>query len=60
VTRIRFEIIAKTGNHILAEVQGLDRDANDVTIGEAQEIIELEQKLEKLTGHRWHINMHTA
>lgn len=58
VTKFKMEIVAKQGVNEIARIWGLEKDTQHVTVGDLTEVIELEQKLEKLTGLRWHIQFH--
>jgi len=51
--RLAFRIVFKKGPKIVAEVIGDGKDAGDLTVAEVTEkVLETEQFLERLTGHR--------
>lgn len=54
--KLAFKVTFKKGLKTIAEVQGDAKDAANLTVGEVTErVVETEQFLEKLTGHRVHI-----
>jgi hypothetical protein len=54
--RIRFELIVKSGITEVFRLQGRDVPTQTLTLNVA-DVIDLEQKLERLLGYRFHINM---
>jgi len=54
--KFQYEIDVKQGLNTVAYVLGMKLPADTLTVAQLQEIPELEAKLEKLTGHRFHIN----
>lgn len=55
--KLQFRLTVKSGTKTLAEIKGREVDG-DLTIQEVTEkVIETEQFLERLTGHRFHIDV---
>ena len=56
LSEVRFKITFKFGPEVIAVVEGLERPAEALNVGDVTErIIETEQYLERLTGLRVHI-----
>lgn len=53
---IRFEIIIKNGPHVLADIVGRKRDGLVINMEDMNKIVEIEHYLERMFGHRFHIN----
>jgi len=61
--RVQFTITFKQGTRTIAKVDGREGgvDAADLTLGDvAENVLKTEQFLERLTGHRVHIDMDTT
>ena len=57
--KYRVEIVVRAGAEQLARIEGRVIDGSTLTIDDSiGKIIEMEHALERMTGHRFHINMH--
>jgi hypothetical protein len=56
--KIKFEVTASLMGRELVRTFGIERDGAHLTIAQLTEVVEIEQKLEHLTGLRWHITPH--
>lgn len=52
---MRFEITVKNSHIQIAHIMGRDVDAKHISVADIEKVIEVEQYLERLTGHRFHI-----
>lgn len=52
----RFSITVKNSHIQIAHIMG--RDVHNIRLEDMDKVIEVEAYLEKLTGHRFHINIH--
>jgi hypothetical protein len=53
---LRFNIVIKNGLDTIVEVAGrVDVPKDAISVSELEEVVEVEQFLEKLTGYRFHI-----
>lgn len=58
--RVKFNLTIKDGAKVLAEVEGRERPGDALTVEDAVEGTRaVEALVEKLTGHRCHVNMQT-
>jgi len=53
---MKFSVTIKLGPQVLAHVEGREISDDALTVRALREVIDLEQKLEKLTGLRFHIS----
>lgn len=56
IMTVRFEIVIKNGPHVLADVMGHKRDGLVVSMEDVNKVVEIEQYLNRIFGHRFHIN----
>lgn len=54
---MHFTFTFKRGDEIVAKIIGRELDADEITIGEMNRVIPLEQQLEKWLGTRVHIDL---
>jgi len=53
---MRFDLVIKFGPKEVANLEG-KLEVSHIPVGELEEIIHLENRLEVLTGYRFHINL---
>jgi hypothetical protein len=52
---MRFQLVVKNGQDTLATVEGHQKSGADITVDDLKKLIEVEQFLERMFGHRFHI-----
>ena len=52
---MKFTLTIKLSQMPLCQLEGIDRQRETVTIAEMENVIKLEQDLERLFGYRFHI-----
>lgn len=52
----QFELVVKDGLTVLATIKGRELPDDSVRLSDKNKVIEVEQYLERMLGHRFHIN----